>query len=205
MNLEALIGSADLRTGVAAASSISPPTGAPPPPTSAAPYSPGTSHTALPRRRPSPPPATPGSFSLKRLLGAHTHSPPRRWVSDAFATEDNVEVPVEEANFMDVVTARIIAVEDVGRLFDLFVTCNPPAALSILTHVWDSYFSDLNPMSPVLDPELHLPDYCRRHSALLFSAVLTVGTLASLITTSPSQTDSILLQRARFAYPSSTP
>lgn len=37
-----------------------------------------------------------------------------------------------------------------------------------------SYFRHLNAAVAILDPVLHTPKYCRRHSPLLFTAVVTV-------------------------------
>ncbi|KAI5475758.1 hypothetical protein MNV49_000887 [Pseudohyphozyma bogoriensis] len=113
-------------------------------------------YSAPPRAARSPPPAATGGFSLKKLLGARTHSPPRRWIADAFSTEENVLPLPGEKTFEDVVSASIVALADVDQLFAF-------------------YFTDLNPMSPVLDPILHTPDYVRRHSAFLYTSIITVA------------------------------
>ncbi|KIR70529.1 hypothetical protein I310_05779 [Cryptococcus deuterogattii CA1014] len=43
-----------------------------------------------------------------------------------------------------------------------------------ILEIFDFYFRHLNAAVAILDPVLHTPKYCRRHSPLLFTAVVTV-------------------------------
>lgn len=40
----------------------------------------------------------------------------------------------------------------------------------------DSYYEHLNPMTSILDPDLHTKDWVRAQSPFLFSAIITVAT-----------------------------
>ncbi|WVQ61878.1 uncharacterized protein L199_000011 [Kwoniella botswanensis] len=58
-------------------------------------------------------------------------------------------------------------------------TCPDPVKAGLLTEndayeLFNFYFQHLNPILAILDPHLHTPTYCIRHSPLLFTSVLTV-------------------------------
>ncbi|GJN91115.1 hypothetical protein Rhopal_004133-T1 [Rhodotorula paludigena] len=61
-----------------------------------------------------------------------------------------------EKVFEDIVVAGIIPEEQVEGLFQF-------------------YFAHLNPMTSLLDPDLHTVEFCRSRSAFLFTAILTVA------------------------------
>ncbi|ORY63830.1 hypothetical protein BCR35DRAFT_308800 [Leucosporidium creatinivorum] len=105
---------------------------------------------------PAPSPAT-GGFSLRKLLG--TREEPRHSLADAFAVEDaGVRTPDRaEKVFEDIVTAEVCPEEVVDELYEF-------------------YYEHLNPMTSILDPQLHTKDWVRAHSPFLFSAIITVAT-----------------------------
>ncbi|WVW83544.1 hypothetical protein I302_105565 [Kwoniella bestiolae CBS 10118] len=58
-------------------------------------------------------------------------------------------------------------------------TCPDPVKAGLLSEadayeLFNFYFDHLNVILAILDPHLHTPTYCIRHSALLFTSVLTV-------------------------------
>lgn len=135
---------------------------------------------------PSAPQATPatGGFSLVKLLkenqpneGGSEAEPPRHSLADAFAPGMANEGPRRpEKVFEDIVVAGIIPEEQVEGLFQLCVGFLLELLFATLTWLrCTSYFAHLNPMTSLLDPDLHTVEFCRSRSAFLFTAILTVA------------------------------
>ncbi|BGP25349.1 hypothetical protein JCM10295v2_004273 [Rhodotorula toruloides] len=112
-----------------------------------------------------PAPAVPaiGGFSLEKLyeerqsVEGDRNDPRQQSLADAFAprcARRRTQQPVPV--FEDAVKAGIVPEEQVPGLFSF-------------------YFMHLNPMTSLLDPELHTAAFCRSRSAILFTAILTVS------------------------------
>ncbi|BGP08839.1 hypothetical protein JCM10049v2_004690 [Rhodotorula toruloides] len=104
-----------------------------------------------------------GGFSLEKLyeerqnVAGDRNDPRQQSLADAFAPRSARRRPQQpEPVFEDAVKAGIVPEEQVPGLFSF-------------------YFMHLNPMTSLLDPELHTAAFCRARSAILFTAILTVS------------------------------
>lgn len=90
---------------------------------------------------------------------------------DVLAQQQELLIQKLRPECPDPVTAGFLSEQDMLEIFDLWVQLLWFRSKDLFIY---SYFRHLNAAVAILDPVLHTPKYCRRHSPLLFTAVVTV-------------------------------
>ncbi|WWC90307.1 uncharacterized protein L201_005240 [Kwoniella dendrophila CBS 6074] len=107
-------------------------------------------------------------ISAKDTLNIHfSHVIPKDGDSSPFIVDEITQYPVPSPG------------DDPLLLQHLRSGCPDPVKAGLISEtdadeLFNFYFQHLNAILAILDPRLHTPNYCRRHSALLYTSVLAV-------------------------------